>query len=53
MALGVPVLAGDSAAVREVTADAALLCDAADAAALCAALSRLCGDAALYREVAS
>ena len=51
MALGVPVLAGDSAAVREVAEDAALLCDAADAAALAEALARLCGDAALRRDL--
>lgn len=51
MALGVPVLTGDSAALRELTDGAALLCDCRETEALAAALQRLLGDADLRRQL--
>ncbi len=52
-ALGTPVLAGDTPALREVLEDAAVFCDPEDPDAIHAALARLLADRALRRQLAA
>jgi len=52
MAVGVPVVGNDCEPLRELCADAAMLCRADDADALAAAIERTLGDAALRERLA-
>lgn len=53
MARGVPVVASDIAALREIGGEAALYVDPADAAGWAAAISRVVGDETLRRRLAT
>ncbi len=53
MACGVPVISSDTSSMPEVAGDAALLVNPFEPAAITAAMTRLCNDEQLYRQLAA